>query len=129
MLWRKWPERVAKVGVEGSNPFARSRFPQGNQAARTVLRGRFLLPPCARKPGKQKVSSGGRQGHGAWPTSEHWWACADVRLEFPKALSITAHVLAQKLAADPAFRPGHRKRHICRSRRAPVRPRLYAMAV
>jgi len=26
MLWRKSPERVAKVGVEGSNPFARSNF-------------------------------------------------------------------------------------------------------
>jgi hypothetical protein len=26
MLWRKRPEDIAKVGVEGSNPFARSRF-------------------------------------------------------------------------------------------------------
>jgi hypothetical protein len=26
MLWRKPPERIAKVGVEGSNPFARSKF-------------------------------------------------------------------------------------------------------
>ncbi len=26
MLQRKVPERVAKVGVEGSNPFARSNF-------------------------------------------------------------------------------------------------------
>src|SRR5215212_12171259 len=26
MLWRKRPERIAKVGVEGSNPFARSNF-------------------------------------------------------------------------------------------------------
>jgi len=26
MLWRKRPEAVAKVGVEGSNPFARSNF-------------------------------------------------------------------------------------------------------
>jgi hypothetical protein len=26
MLWRKSPRDIAKVGVEGSNPFARSRF-------------------------------------------------------------------------------------------------------
>ena len=26
MLWRKLPGDVAKVGVEGSNPFARSKF-------------------------------------------------------------------------------------------------------
>ena len=26
MQWRKSPERIAKVGVEGSNPFARSNF-------------------------------------------------------------------------------------------------------
>jgi hypothetical protein len=35
---------LAKVGVEGSNPFARSKFPQGNKWLRTVFRGRFLLP-------------------------------------------------------------------------------------
>jgi hypothetical protein len=35
---------LAKVGVEGSNPFARSRFSQENKAVKTVLRGRFLLP-------------------------------------------------------------------------------------
>ncbi len=35
---------LAKVGVEGSNPFARSRFLQENEAVKTVLRGRFLLP-------------------------------------------------------------------------------------
>ena len=26
MLWRKPPRDIAKVGVEGSNPFARSKF-------------------------------------------------------------------------------------------------------
>ena len=26
MLWRKWARDIAKVGVEGSNPFARSKF-------------------------------------------------------------------------------------------------------
>ena len=26
MLWRKPPADIAKVGVEGSNPFARSKF-------------------------------------------------------------------------------------------------------
>jgi putative multiple sugar transport system permease protein len=35
---------LAKVGVEGSNPFARSNFLQANQLTRTVLRGRILLP-------------------------------------------------------------------------------------
>ena len=35
---------LAKVGVEGSNPFARSNFLQTNQRVRTVLRDRFLLP-------------------------------------------------------------------------------------
>jgi hypothetical protein len=35
---------LAKVGVGGSNPLARSKFPRGNQWPRTVLRGRFLLP-------------------------------------------------------------------------------------
>jgi hypothetical protein len=32
MLWRKWLKDIAKVGVEGSNPFARSKFLQGNQS-------------------------------------------------------------------------------------------------
>jgi hypothetical protein len=44
ILWRSRNQNVAKVGVEGSNPFARSRIPQGNEAVKTVLRGRFLLP-------------------------------------------------------------------------------------
>jgi hypothetical protein len=35
---------LAKVGVEGSNPFARSSYLQENEAVKTVLRGRFLLP-------------------------------------------------------------------------------------
>ena len=26
MLWRKWARDIAKVGAEGSNPFARSSF-------------------------------------------------------------------------------------------------------
>ena len=42
--WCRSLGHLAKVGVEGSNPFARSRFSQGNQWLRTVLRGRFLLP-------------------------------------------------------------------------------------
>jgi hypothetical protein len=35
MLWRKLPEDLAKVGVEGSNPFARSknRLPGTGQRA------------------------------------------------------------------------------------------------
>jgi hypothetical protein len=43
MPWRKWLEDVAKVRVEGSNPFARSKIFYENQMLRTVLRGRFLL--------------------------------------------------------------------------------------
>ena len=35
---------LAKVGVEGSNPSARSSFLQGNEAIQMVVRGRFLLP-------------------------------------------------------------------------------------
>ena len=34
---------LAKVGVEGSNPFARSSFLLKIEAVKTVLRGRFLL--------------------------------------------------------------------------------------
>jgi hypothetical protein len=39
----------AKVGVEGSNPFARPKFPQGNHSDRAALWGRpaayiLLLP-------------------------------------------------------------------------------------
>ena len=34
MLWRKPPEDIAKVGVEGSNPFARSRFRRKIKALR-----------------------------------------------------------------------------------------------
>ena len=40
---------LAKVGVEGSNPFARSSFLQENEAVKTVLRGRFLLPRPTRE--------------------------------------------------------------------------------
>jgi len=36
MLWRKPPEDLAKVGVEGSNPFARSISSQENQADKAV---------------------------------------------------------------------------------------------
>jgi len=44
MLWRKLPEDLAKVGVEGSNPFARSRFSSGNQgAAREPAQGGFFV--------------------------------------------------------------------------------------
>ena len=49
MLWRKWPERIAKVGVEGSNPFARSNFSFGpdGDASRLGMPRRLvrLLPP------------------------------------------------------------------------------------
>ena len=58
MLWRaleKVDQYLAKVGVEGSNPFARSRFPQENQMLRAVLRGRFLLP----RPWRQSRGSRG----------------------------------------------------------------------
>ena len=41
---RKGSRPVAKVGVEGSNPFARSRFPQENQGLRSGPPGPFLLP-------------------------------------------------------------------------------------
>ena len=43
MLWRKSPRDIAKVGVEGSNPFARSKFPQYNQATKSGPSGPFLL--------------------------------------------------------------------------------------
>ena len=33
LLWRKWPDPVAKVGVVGSNPIARSKFPNRSEAA------------------------------------------------------------------------------------------------
>ena len=39
MLWRKVPERVAKVGVEGSNPFARSNFSTSRYDALSRFRG------------------------------------------------------------------------------------------
>src|SRR5208282_4482701 len=56
---------LAKVGVEGSNPFARSKFPQGSQALRTALRGRFLLPrPGLRNRGSMGEAAGSRL----------WWA-------------------------------------------------------
>ena len=35
MPWRSLPEDLAKVGVEGSNPFARSRFSQRYQNVMT----------------------------------------------------------------------------------------------
>jgi hypothetical protein len=34
---------LAKVGVEGSNPFARSNFPSGNQTVKSGPSGPFLL--------------------------------------------------------------------------------------
>ena len=34
MLWRKWARDIAKVGVEGSNPFARSKLSSPNQKVR-----------------------------------------------------------------------------------------------
>ena len=34
MLWRKWARDIAKVGVEGSNPFARSKLSSTNQKVR-----------------------------------------------------------------------------------------------
>ncbi len=50
---------LAKVGVEGSNPFARSRFSQGNQSVKAVPRGRFLLP---RPAGRCRGSTGEAAG-------------------------------------------------------------------
>ena len=43
MLWRKPPGDIAKVGVEGSNPFARSKFSQENQDVESGPSGPFLL--------------------------------------------------------------------------------------
>jgi hypothetical protein len=36
MLWRKPPKDIAKVGVERSNPFARSRFRSGQRPLKTA---------------------------------------------------------------------------------------------
>ena len=38
-----WSTTLAKVGVEGSNPFARSSFFNKIKRLKTVLRGPFLL--------------------------------------------------------------------------------------
>jgi hypothetical protein len=89
MLWRKPPERIAKVGVEGSNPFARSRFPQGNQAARTVLRGRFLLPrSCSESRGSrgEAAESKRQRAYGCFPHRANslafaWCVHCDLRRE------------------------------------------------
>jgi len=43
MLWRKPPRDIAKVGVEGSNPFARSRPSQLFQADKSGSSEPFLL--------------------------------------------------------------------------------------
>jgi len=40
---RQQIETQPKVGNEGSNPFARSKFPQGRQADKKCRSGRFLL--------------------------------------------------------------------------------------
>src|SRR5277367_5781755 len=40
---------LAKVGVGGSNPLARSNFPQGNQKHKAAVLGRFMLPRSAPK--------------------------------------------------------------------------------
>ncbi len=45
---------LAKVGVEGSNPFARSRIPQENQGLRGGPPGPFLLP----RPLRRQFGSG-----------------------------------------------------------------------
>ena len=46
---------LAKVGVEGSNPFARSRQSQENQRVSRRLSGRFLLPrPLSRCRGSSR---------------------------------------------------------------------------
>jgi hypothetical protein len=66
---------LAKVGVEGSNPFARSKFLQGNEAVKTVLRGRFCFPAATRKWGKQGEAAVKRKAAGyrlspAWGASQ-----------------------------------------------------------
>ena len=66
---RSSPEHnLAKVGVEGSNPFARSRFSRGNQSIREGLRGLFLLP---RPWGRCRGSTGEAAGSGLWRA--HGW--------------------------------------------------------
>ena len=43
MLWRKLAEDLAKVGVEGSNPFARSKIIDENQKVKSGHSRRFSL--------------------------------------------------------------------------------------
>jgi hypothetical protein len=62
MLWRKPPRDIAKVGVEGSNPFARSKFSQGNQSIEMALRGRFGMAAAA--PGRARDLSSGLMRRG-----------------------------------------------------------------
>jgi len=44
MLWRKRPENVAKVGVEGSNPFARSIYTSTFPASSLTKRFEVFVP-------------------------------------------------------------------------------------
>ncbi|MBB2202271.1 hypothetical protein [Gluconacetobacter tumulisoli] len=69
MLWRSLPYRVAKVGVVGSNPIARSRFSKENQSVKAALRGRFLFPHP-----RQTNRGSGREANGGViaAASEYW---------------------------------------------------------
>ena len=62
---------LAKVGVEGSNPSARSSFLQGNEAIQMVVRGRFLLPRPPRESwgSSRKRKAAGYRLSPAWGSS------------------------------------------------------------
>jgi hypothetical protein len=68
MPWRKPPRDIAKVGVEGSNPFARSKFPYGNQSVEIgPPRGgplHFVLTFPSPKKCRHYVSSSAKAGGG-----------------------------------------------------------------
>jgi hypothetical protein len=64
---------LAKVGVEGSNPFARSNFLQGNQWLRTVLRGRFLLPRLGQENRGSAGEAAGSMSYRAHGHFRHWY--------------------------------------------------------
>jgi len=50
MLWRKPPRDIAKVGVEGSNPFARSSFQRKTKTCEDRLRRRKRLRRAGHHP-------------------------------------------------------------------------------
>ncbi len=72
MLWRKPPEDLAKVGVEGSNPFARSiNSLKSRNAGRDDLGG--SRSPTQNKP-KSDAGKPGESGEALFMRRSHYRA-------------------------------------------------------